>query len=128
MDNLVLPFLEAKLQNFDNVKCYKNTIEQSIAIFNIRNSKVFSSHGDKENMQNAIEKMAMFIGIKPDIYLTGHRHFNSMSTVYDSKVIQAGCLSGPDNYCMDHRLRNRPEQIVAVINNKGLDCLYDIKF
>lgn len=128
MDNLVIPFLEAKLQNFDNVKCYRNTIEQSIAIFNIRNSKVFSSHGDKENMQNAIEKMTMFVGIKPDIYLTGHRHFNSMTTVYDSKVLQAGCLSGSDTYCMDRRLRNRPEQIVAVINNSGLDCLYDVKF
>ena len=49
-------------------------------------------------------------------------------TVYDSKIIQAGCLSGPDSYCMDNRLRNRPEQVIAVINDNGLDCIYDVKF
>lgn len=128
MDNLVLPFLDAKLQNFKNITCHKNNIEQSIAMFNIRNSKVFSSHGDKESMQNAIQNLTLFTGIKPDIYLCGHRHTNAMMTVYDSKVLQAGCLSGPDSYCMDSRLRNRPEQVVAVINNDGLDCIYDVKF
>lgn len=128
MDNLVLPFLEAKLQNFKNIECHKNNVEQSIAMFNIRNSTVFSSHGDKETMQNAIQNLTMFTGIKPDIYLCGHRHTNAMMTVYDSKVLQAGCLSGADSYCMDNRLRNRPEQIVAVITENGLDCLYDVKF
>lgn len=128
MDNLVLPFLEAKLQNFKNVDCHKNEIEQSIAMFNIRNNIVFSSHGDKESLEKAIPNLTLFTGIKPDIYLTGHRHTNAMITVYDSKVIQAGCLSGSDSYCMDNRLKNKPEQIIAVINNKGLDCFYDVKF
>ena len=103
MDNLVIPFLEAKLQNFSNVKCHKNNIEQSIAMFNIRNSKVFSSHGDKESIEKAIPNLTLFTGIKPDIYLCGHRHTNAMMTVYDSKVLQAGCLSGSDSYCMDNR-------------------------
>lgn len=128
MDNLVLPFLEAKLQNFNNISCHKNVIEQSIAMFNIRNLKVFSSHGDKESMEKAIPKLTLFTGIRPDIYLCGHRHSNAMMTVYDSKVLQAGCLSGTDSYCMDNRLRNRPEQMVAVITEKGLDCIYDVKF
>lgn len=128
MDNLVIPFLEAKLQNFLNIKCHRNNIEQSIAMFNIRNSKVFSSHGDKESMEKAIPNLTLFTGIKPDIYLCGHRHTNAMMTVYDSKVLQAGCLSGSDSYCMDNRLRNRPEQIIAVITDNGLDCIYDVKF
>lgn len=128
MDNLVLPFLEAKLQNFSNVFCHKNTIEDTIAIFNIRNTKVFSSHGDRENPHEAIQKLTLFTGIKPDIYLCGHRHTNSMTTVYDSKVLQAGCLSGSDSYCMDKRLRNKPEQLLAIINDDGLDCIYDVKF
>lgn len=128
MDNLVIPFLEAKLQNFSNVKCHKNNIEQSIAMFNIRNSKVFSSHGDKESIEKAIPNLTLFTGTKPDIYLCGHRHTNAMMTVYDSKVLQAGCLSGSDSYCMDNRLRNRPEQIIAVITDNGLDCIYDVKF
>ena len=128
MDNLVLPFLEAKLQNFKNVECHKNTVEDTIAMFAIRNTNVFSSHGDRETPQNAIQKLTLFTGIRPDIYLCGHRHTNSMTTVYNSKVLQAGCLSGSDSYCMDKRLQNKPEQLLAVITNDGLDCIYDVKF
>lgn len=128
MDNLVLPFLQAKLQNFGNITFHENEIEQSIAMFSIRGIKVFSTHGDKENLQNAVQSLTLFTGIKPDVYLCGHRHSNAMLTVYDSKVLQAGCISGADSYCMDNRLRNKPEQIIAVINNNGLDCLYDVKF
>ena len=52
-----------------------------------------------------------------------------MLTSYDTKVIQAGCLSGgADEYCMDKRLRNKAEQIISVITENGLDCLYDVKF
>lgn len=128
MDNLVLPFLEAKLQNFDNVICHKNDIEDTIAMFAIRGTNVFASHGDRETPQNAIQKLTLFTSIKPDIYLCGHRHTNAMTTVYDSKVLQAGCLSGSDSYCMDKRLKNKPEQLLCVITDKGLDCIYDVKF
>lgn len=128
MDNLVLPFLEAKLQNFSNVICHKNTIGDTIAMFAIRNTNVFSSHGDRETPQNAIQKLTLFTGIKPHIYLCGHRHTNAMTTVYDAKILQAGCLSGSDSYCMDKRLRNRPEQLLVVVTDNGLDCIYDVKF
>lgn len=128
MDSLVLPFLEAKLQNFTNVFCNKNDVEESIAMFAIRHTNVFSSHGDKDSPQDAIQKLTLFTGIKPNIYLCGHRHTNAMSTVYDAKLLQAGCLSGTDSYCMDKRLRNRPEQLIAVVDEKGLDCIYDVKF
>ena len=128
MDNLVLPFLEAKLQNFDNIICHKNNIEDTIAMFSIRGTNVFASHGDRETPQNAIQKLTLFTSIKPDIYLCGHRHTNAMTTVYDSKVLQAGCLSGSDSYCMDKRLKNKPEQLLCVITDKGLDCIYDVKF
>lgn len=128
MDNLVLPFLEAKLQNFDNVVCHKNDIEDTIAMFAIRGTNVFSSHGDRETPQNAIQKLTLFTSIKPDIYLCGHRHTNAMTTVYNSKVLQAGCLSGSDSYCMDKRLQNKPEQLLCVVTDKGLDCIYDVKF
>ena len=128
MDNLVIPFLQAKLQNFDNIFCYENDIEQSLAMFNIRGQNIFSSHGDKENINTAIQKLTLFTGIRPDIYLCGHYHTNAMVTEYNSKCLQAGSLSGSDSYCMDKRLQNRPEQLIAVINKNGLDCLYDVKF
>ena len=128
-DNMIIPFLEAKLQNFDNIRCHCNEIEESVALFTVRGHVVAASHGDKDDPASVVQKFTMMFSVKPDIVILGHRHTNAMSTVYDTKVITAGCLSGSDSYCMDKRLRNKPEQVVAVVDEKnGLDCFYDIKF
>ena len=129
MDNLLIPFLQAKLQNYKNVICHKNDIEQSVAIFPVRNMNVFAIHGDKDSFSVAADNMRRMFGIKPNIILTGHRHTNALMTDYDTKVVQSGCLSGSDQYCIEKRLNNRPEQAVCVISEtEGLDCIYDIKF
>lgn len=128
LDNLVIPFLEAKLQNFDNVYCYGNEIEESVAMFNVRNNIIMASHGDKDEPSSVVQKFTMMFGVKPSIVYLSHRHTNAMSTVYDTKVITSGCMSGSDNYCMDKRLRGKPEQVVSVITDDGLECNYDIRF
>lgn len=128
IDHLAIPYLMAKLQNFKNIKLYTNDIEESVAIFNVRNNKIFASHGDKDAPSNVVQKFTLFFNQRPDIIYLGHRHTNSVETVYDVKVVQSGCLSGADNYCLDKRLRNRPEQTISVITENGLDCIYDVKF
>ena len=129
MDLLAIPFLEAKLQNFYNIKFYENDVDSSIAMFNVRGQKVFAVHGDKDSKSNVVQKLTMYTSIKPDIIYMGHLHSNAMVTSYDTKVLQAGCLSGGgDEYCMDKRLRNKAEQIISVITDDGLDCIYDVKF
>jgi DNA polymerase II small subunit/DNA polymerase delta subunit B len=70
----------------------------------------------------------MIFGVKPDIVLLGHRHTNGLTTVFDTKVIQSGCVSGSDNFCLDNRLKNKPEQTVSVVDENGLVCVYDVKF
>lgn len=129
MDLLVIPYLEAKLQNFNNIKFHRNEIESSIAMFTVRGQKIFSVHGDKDPIDSVVQRLTMYTSIKPDIIYMGHRHTNAMITSYDTKVLQAGCLSGGgDEYCLDKRLRNRAEQIISVITREGLDCVYDVKF
>ena len=127
IDTLALPFLEAKLQLFGNIYFHKNDVEESIAIFSVRGQKIFASHGDKDDLNTVVQKYTLMFE-KPNIIYLGHRHTNAMQTVYDVKVIQSGCLSGSDSFCMDKRLQNRPEQTISVITDKGFDCLYDVKF
>ena len=126
MDILAIPFLAAKLQNFDNIKFHENTIEQSIAMFSVRGKKIFSAHGDKDTPDTVVQKFTMLFGMKPDIVYLFHRHFNSMTTVYDTRIVQSGCMSGPDSYSMDHRIRNKPEQTISIVNEDGLECLYNV--
>ena len=96
-------------------------------MFEVRGKKVYATHGDKDDVNNVVQRFTMIFGIKPDIVLMGHRHTNALTTIYDTKVIQSGCVSGSDNYCLDRRLKNRPEQTASIVNKDGLVCIYDIK-
>ena len=128
IDHLALPFLEAKLQNFKNIYFNKNTIEESIAMFSVRNNVVMASHGDKDAPSNVVQKFTLLFGIKPDLVYLGHRHQNGLTTVYNCKVIESGCMSGIDNYALDLRINGCPSQTISVVTKDGLDCLYDVKF
>lgn len=126
--DVLLPFyLKARLQNIENVSICDNTIEPEIAMFNIRGNHVFSSHGHKDKPANVVQNFTMMFGIKPDIVLLGHRHTNGLTTVFDTKVIESGCVSGSDAYAVSIRKTNKPEQTVSVVGDNGLICLYDIQ-
>ena len=127
MDVLLPFYLKARLQNIENISICDNNIEPEIAMFNIRGNNVFAAHGHKDNPASVVQNFTMLFGIKPDIVLLGHRHTNGLTTVYDTKVIESGCVSGSDMYAMSIRKANRPEQTVSVIGEDGLICLYDIK-
>lgn len=128
LDTLVPFYISALLSEYRNVHICSDNAEESVARFSVRGNIVYGVHGDKDTMETVVQKLTMFFGEKPDIVMAGHRHTNGFRTVYDSKVIESGCLSGPDNYCMDHRLQNKPEQMVLVVNDTGIECLYDVKF
>ena len=128
LDNLILPYLEAKLQNFPNVICHKNDIEQSMAVFTVRGNLVYASHGDRDRFKTATQRLTMMLGKQPDLIYLGHMHHNAYESQSNTKVIQSGCLSGPDQYCVDKRINGKPEQTISVITEKGLLCLYDVRF
>lgn len=127
MDVLLPFYLKAKLQNINNIDICENNIDPEIAMFNIRGNNVFASHGHKDNPASVVQNFTMMFGIKPDIVLSGHRHLNGLTTVYNTKVIESGCCSGTDQYAMSIRKTNRPEQTVSVVGHDGLVCLYDIQ-
>ena len=127
MDVLLPFYLKARLQNIENVSICDNTIEPEIAMFNIRGNNVFAAHGHKDNPSSVVQNFTMLFGIKPDIVLLGHRHTNGLTTVYDTKVIESGSVSGADAYAVSIRKVSKPEQTVSVIGEDGLICLYDIK-
>lgn len=126
--DVLLPFyLRARLQNIKNISICDNTVEPEIAMFNIRGSNVFAAHGHKDKPVNVVQNFTMMFGVKPDIVLLGHRHTNGLTTVFDTKVIESGCVSGTDAYAVSIRKANKPEQTISVIGDNGLICLYDIQ-
>ena len=126
--DILLPFyLRARLQNYSNINIMDNKVCTDIAMFNIRGNNIFASHGDKDSPSSVVQNWTMMFGIKPNIVLLGHRHLNGLTTVYDTKVIESGCISGTDEYAMSIRKCNKPEQTISIIDKNGLVCLYDIQ-
>lgn len=126
--DILLPFyLKARMQDINNITICDNTVEPEIAMFNIRGNTVFAAHGHKDSPANVVQNFTLMFKIKPDIVLLGHRHLNGLSTVYDTKIIESGSVSGTDNYATSIRKVNKPEQTVSVIGDNGLICLYDIQ-
>ena len=129
MDNLIIPFVRAKMQNYNNIICHENLVEQSMAMFEVKGLSVVAVHGDKDLPDKVVNNLWNMFHAKVDIVLLGHRHTNALLTCGDVKVVQSGCLSGTDSYTIDIRKSNRPEQAVMVITeSEGLDCIYDVKF
>lgn len=126
LDNLLIPYIGAVLQNVENVYCYENTVDESVAMFTVKHNTVFAVHGDKHTPHNVVQKLTMQYGVCPKLVYLGHRHTNSMETVYKTKVISAGCWSGVDNYAIDKGFNTSPETVLSVIDEKGLVCNYDI--
>lgn len=127
-DNFILPYLQALLQNYKNISYIQNDIEQSMAVFAVRGYLVVGAHGDRDRLNTAAQRLTLFLGRQPDYIFLGHMHYNAMRTDAGTKIIQSGSLSGMDEYCLTKRLRGNPEQVIAVINDDGLDCIYDVKF
>lgn len=126
-DELIPFYMKAKLSNYENVHFIKNSVDESIGTFFIKNKLAYVVHGDKDAPNNVVQRLTMMTGRKPDYVFAGHRHTNGITTVYDTKVIESGCLSGTDNFAIDNRLTNKPEQMIAICDENGLVCAYDVK-
>lgn len=126
-DHLLRFYLNGRFEDTKRIHIYENKLDESISNFEVRGNVVMASHGDKDSPNDVVQKFALMFKTFPDIILLGHKHTNAMYTQYDTKIVQTGCVSGTDNYALDHRLANNPEQTVLVINEGGIECLYDVQ-
>lgn len=127
MDELVVPFVKSRLQSYPNLYCYSNEVDSGIVTTTVLGSKLVFVHGDKDDMSNVTRNMTKLLGYTPDIIVMGHRHFNAYTTDNTTKIIQSGSFMGPDEYSISKRLVGKPEQTVFVVNNNGLECIYDMR-
>lgn len=96
--------------------------------FKVYDKLWYAVHGTYDNPISVVQNLTMMTGVKPDGILIGHRHSNAMLSIYDTKVVQSGCMSGVDNYAIQKRLSNTAEQFIVVATpNKTIECLYDIQ-
>lgn len=127
LDDLVSWYLEARLQNFDNVEINpQDHIDATMYLINIRGNNYCGVHGDFDGSAGKIQSLQTMVGKPLYAVLSGHLHHNKVDEVQGIKTIMAGSFLGMDDYCIQKRIYGRPEQMVCVCTEDGVACYYDI--
>lgn len=118
--------MEARIKS-PNVEFVKNTIDDSIAIYDVLNTKIVAIHGDKDKLTTVMNDMMKMLHIFPNEIHLGHFHHHFEREEYDCEVSVNGSLMGTDNYAKNIRKKGTPMQKLKIYNAEGQLCTYKIK-
>lgn len=127
LDDLIEWYLQARLQNFDNITIDTiSRIDSSMFVADIRGLTYVGVHGDWDG--GAAKLAALQAMVPHPIYavLSGHLHHNMCDVIQGVKTVMAGSFLGVDDYCIQKRIYSRPEQMVCICDSSGIVCHYDI--
>ena len=127
LDNLVEWYLEARLQNFENV-IIDNThkLDDTVSVFDVRGKNYALVHGDFDGSAGKIQALQQMVRKPLYAVLSGHMHHNQTNVVQGIRTVMAGSFQGMDQFCVEKRIVGEPEQMVCVCDETGIICYYDI--
>lgn len=128
LDDLIEWYLEARLQNFENIVIGGHEkIDSTMYLMDIRGITYCGIHGDFDCTPIKISSLQAMARRNIYAILCGHRHHNMVDNVSGVKIVMAGSFLGMDDYCIQKRLFGKPEQMVCVCDRTGIVCHYDIE-
>lgn len=130
LDNLIPWYMKAKLAHLSNVHFVDNdNYDATIGNFNIRDHEYLIVHGDFDGFnENGVSKLVMMLGYKPTGIFYGHLHRCSYDDVAGVKIVRSGSFSGTsDDYTISKRITGKPQQMVCVLNDRGIFACYPIE-
>ena len=124
LDNLVVWYAKAKLQNISNIIfAEEENIDSTISKNTIRGKVYYSVHGDYDSYsESGINKLVMMTREFPNggIFF-GHLHHNSYDDINDIKIIRSGYFAGTsDDYTISKRINGKPSQAMCVVDETGI--------
>ena len=127
LDDLLGWYLNARLQNFENIQIDAcNKIDPTMYLLDIRGQNYLGVHGDFDGSSGKVQALQTMVGQPIYAVLSGHLHHNKIDTVQGIKTVMAGSFLGVDSYCVQKRIYGRPEQMVCICDENGIRCTYDI--
>lgn len=130
LDNLIPWYMKAKLAHLSNVHFVDDdNYDATIGNFNIRDHEYLIVHGDFDGFnENGVSKLVMMLGYKPTGIFYGHLHRCSYDDVAGVKIVRSGSFSGTsDDYTISKRITGKPQQMVCVLNDRGIFACYPIE-
>ena len=128
LDSLIPWYMKAALHHIDNISFIDENYDDTIGKVIIRGQEYWFVHGDYDQFnESGVSKLVLMIGSKPCGILMGHMHHNSYDDINGIKIMRSGSFTGTgDDYCITKRLYGKPSQMVAVVDQSGVNCCYPI--
>ena len=127
LDNLVEWYLQARLQNFENIIIDpSHKLDETMSLFSIRGKNYCMVHGDFDGSYGKVQSLQSMVREPLYAVLCGHKHHNQTDVVQGVRTIMAGSFQGMDGFCVEKRIIGEPEQLVCVCTEDGIECHYDI--
>lgn len=127
MDDLIEWYLEARLQDFDNIYIdTQSRVDATMFITDIRGKTYCGVHGNFDGSPVKIAALQTMAQKPLYAVLSGHKHHNMCDEVQGIKTVMAGSFLGVDDFCIQKRIYGKPEQMVCVCDDTGIVCHYDI--
>jgi len=119
-------YVKSRLSEVKNIKIHDNTIDEGIGMIHTNNQQIVFTHGDNDSMTNIVASLSLTLGtIMTDVFV-GHKHHFQTDVVNGVNVIMSGSICGTDEYAKNIRRTGVACQTVAIYNNLGLECLYNV--
>lgn len=129
LDDLIIWYLKAKLQNIENISFIDEKIDTTIATMDIRGNTYMMVHGDYDCFsESGVSKLVMMCGFKPTGIFYGHKHVCSYDEVAGVSMVRSGSFSDTSgDFCVTKRISGRASQMVCVMNETGVSACYPVK-
>lgn len=125
LDDLVEWYLGARLQHFDNVVIGAGEkIDNTMYLLNVRGRTYCGVHGDLDPSDSKIQSLQSLAQRPLYAVLCGHKHHCKIDDIQGVRTIMAGSFLGMDDYCVQKRIYGRPEQMICVCTEDGIECAY----
>lgn len=128
LDSLVPWYIQAKLNNINNIVFINDQYDSTIAYFNIRGNQIIGVHGDVDAYsESGVSKLTMMLNFKPYAVLYGHLHKCSYDDVAGVRLVRSGSFCGTvDDYTISKRITGHASQMVCVIDKDGIMSMHPI--
>ena len=121
-------YLEARLQNFENIEFMKNEIDDEIIVADILGHKYFGVHGHLERLGSVVSDLTLMLRQIPTAVFSAHIHHNFEKETNGIDLIVNGGFAGTNGYAKSIRKTAKAHQKFLILDEKGRKTTEYIRF
>lgn len=126
---LIEKYVQLFLKGNKNVIINSSKTNSDIIYKNIMGNDFVGVHGHQEKKKKSVapDLIAILNGRNVDYVCMGHYHSQCDYIDNASEVFINGSLCGTDAYAYGKRLFSPPSQKLLIVNDEGVECIYNIR-